>query len=102
VIVFPPGRTVLFIDGPNLYATTRQLGFDIDYKRMLTMFREQGELVRAYYYTSVAASENYQSLRPLLDWLDYNGFSVGTKPVKEFAADARSRATFGWSLPWTP
>src|ERR1700691_1767284 len=77
-------RTALFIDGANLYATAKALGFDIDYKRLLKEFQSQGTLVRAFYYTAVIEDEEFSSIRPLLDWLDYNGFTVVTKPTKEF------------------
>src|SRR5271154_6784184 len=77
-------RTALFIDGANLYATAKALGFDIDYKRLLKEFQGHGTLVRAFYYTAVIEEEEFSSIRPLLDWLDYNGFTVVTKPTKEF------------------
>src|ERR1700733_5625850 len=77
-------RTALFIDGANLYATAKALGFDIDYKRLLKEFQCHGTLVRAFYYTAVIEDQEFSSVRPLLDWLDYNGFTVVTKPTKEF------------------
>ena len=83
-------RIAVFIDGANLYATAKSLGFDIDYKRLLRHFEQQGRLVRAYYYTAIIEDEEYSSIRPLVDWLDYNGFSVVTKPLKEFT-DAQGR-----------
>ena len=83
-------RTALFIDGANLYATAKSLGFDIDYKRLLALFRQKGVLVRALYYTAIAEDQEYSSIRPLIDWLDYNGFTMVTKPTKEFT-DASGR-----------
>ncbi|TCT11516.1 uncharacterized LabA/DUF88 family protein [Tepidamorphus gemmatus] len=77
-------RIALFIDGANLYATARALGFDIDYKRLLEVFEAEGYLLRAYYYTALAEDQEYSSIRPLIDWLDYNGYTVVTKPMKEF------------------
>ena len=77
-------RIALFIDGANLYATAKSLGFDIDYKRLLKEFGARGRLVRAYYYTALVEDQEYSSIRPLIDWLDYNGFAVVTKPAKEF------------------
>jgi uncharacterized LabA/DUF88 family protein len=77
-------RTALFIDGANLYATAKTLGFDIDYKRLLKEFQSHGTMVRAFYYTAVIEDQEFSSVRPLLDWLDYNGFTVVTKPTKEF------------------
>jgi uncharacterized LabA/DUF88 family protein len=83
-------KIALFIDGANLYATAKTLGFDIDYKRLLKEFEGRGTLVRAFYYTAIFEDQEYSSLRPLLDWLDYNGFTVVTKPSKEFI-DASGR-----------
>jgi uncharacterized LabA/DUF88 family protein len=77
-------RTALFIDGANLYSTAKALGFDIDYKRLLKEFQSHETLVRAFYYTAVIEDQEFSSVRPLLDWLDYNGFTVVTKPTKEF------------------
>jgi len=83
-------KVALFIDGANLYATAKSLGFDIDYKRLLAHFRQKGHLVRALYYTALAEDQEYSSIRPLIDWLDYNGFTMVTKPTKEFT-DASGR-----------
>lgn len=77
-------RTALFIDGPNLFASMRQLGFEIDYRRLLSLFRRQTHFVRGYYYTAIADDQEFSSIRPLVDWLGYNGYCVVTKPVKEF------------------
>ncbi|ESR23231.1 NYN domain-containing protein [Lutibaculum baratangense] len=86
----PNERIAVFIDGANLYATARSLNFDIDYRRLLGLFDEQGYLVRAFYYTALADDQEYSSIRPLIDWLDYNGYTVVTKPMKEFT-DASGR-----------
>src|ERR1700686_4514719 len=77
-------KIALFIDGANLYSTAKALGFDIDYKRLLKEFQTNGTVVRAFYYTVVIEDQEFSSVRPLLDWLDYNGFTVVTKPTKEF------------------
>src|SRR4051812_20021479 len=77
-------KIALFIDGANLYAAAKSLGFDIDYKKLLLEFQSKGYLLRAYYYTALAEDQEYSSIRPLIDWLDYNGYSVVTKPTKEF------------------
>jgi len=74
----------LFIDGANLYATTKALGFDIDYKRLLQEFQSRGALLRAFYYTAIIEDQEYPSIRPLVDWLGYNGYTVVTKSTKEF------------------
>src|SRR3954464_495206 len=83
-------RIAVFIDGANLYAASRTLGFDVDYKNLLAHFRQRSYLVRAYYYTALLETEENSPLRPLVDWLGYNGYSVVTKPAKEFT-DATGR-----------
>src|ERR1700753_523633 len=83
-------KIALFIDGANLYATAKTLGFDIDYKRLLKEFQSRGALVRAFYYTAIIEDQEYSSIRPLIDWLDYNGYTVVTKATKEFI-DASGR-----------
>ena len=80
----------LFIDGVSLHATSRTLGFDIDFKRLLKEFEDHGSLLRAFYYTSMIEDQEYSSIRPLTDWLSYNGYTVVTKAVKEFT-DASGR-----------
>ena len=77
-------QIVLFIDGANLHATAKALGFDIDYRRLLKEFESHGVLLRAYYYTAVIEDQEYTSIRPLIDWLDYNGYTVVTKAAKEY------------------
>jgi uncharacterized LabA/DUF88 family protein len=83
-------QIALFIDGANLYATAKALGFDIDYRRLLKEFQSRGVVLRAYYYTAVIENPEYTSIRPLLDWLDYNGYTIVTKATKEFV-DASGR-----------
>ena len=86
----PREKVSLFIDGANLYATSKNLGFDIDYRKLLKYFQGRGYLLRAYYYTALVEDQEYSSIRPLIDWLDYNGYRVVTKPAKEFT-DAGGR-----------
>jgi len=81
---YPQERAALFIDGANLYATARALGFDIDYKRLLDLFAKECRLVRAFYYTALVEDQEYSPIRPLIDWLDYNGYTMVTKPTKQF------------------
>jgi len=85
-----PNKVALFIDGANLHATAKTLSFDIDYKRLLKEFQSRGNLVRAIYYTAIIEDQEYSSIRPLIDWLDYNGYTVVTKATKEFI-DASGR-----------
>ncbi|MGI9168983.1 MAG: NYN domain-containing protein [Caulobacteraceae bacterium] len=81
---YPTDRLALFIDGANLHSAAKSLGFDIDYKKLLDEFRKRGLLIRAYYYTAVVENEDYSPIRPLVDWLDYNGFTMVTKSAREF------------------
>jgi uncharacterized LabA/DUF88 family protein len=83
-------KIALLIDGANLYATSKTLGFDIDYRRLLKEFQSRGTLLRAFYYTAVIQDSEFTSIRPLIDWLDYNGYTVVTKATKEFI-DASGR-----------
>jgi uncharacterized LabA/DUF88 family protein len=87
---YPQERIALFIDGANLYAAARALGFDIDYKKLLQIFADKAHLVRAFYYTALIEDQEYSPIRPLVDWLDYNGYTMVTKPTKEFT-DASGR-----------
>lgn len=88
--IYVQERIGLFIDGSNLYAAARALGFDIDYKRLLDFFQKNGRLIRAFYYTALMEDQEYSPIRPLVDWLDYNGYTMVTKPTKEFT-DASGR-----------
>jgi uncharacterized LabA/DUF88 family protein len=87
----------LFIDGANLYATAKTLGFDVDYKRLLQEFHSRGVLLRAFYYTAMIEDQEYSSVRPLVDWLDYNGYTVVTKSIKEYI-DANGRRKLKGSM----
>ena len=89
-MIEPNARIALLIDGANLHATARTLGFDIDYKRLIREFQRHGTVLRAFYYTTLVEGSEYPSIRPLLDWLDYNGYTVVTKATKEFI-DASGR-----------
>jgi uncharacterized LabA/DUF88 family protein len=84
MIFYPEERMALFIDGANLYASARALGFDVDYKNLLQHFAGKGRLLRAFYYTALVEDQEYSPIRPLIDWLDYNGYTLVTKPTKEF------------------
>jgi uncharacterized LabA/DUF88 family protein len=92
---YPDERVALFIDGSNLYATAKTLGFDIDYKRLLGFFRKRARLIRAFYYTALLEDADYSPVKPLIDWLDYNGYQVVTKPAKEFTDAAGRRKVKG-------
>src|SRR6202007_1370419 len=90
MIFYPEERIALFIDGANLYSAARGLAFDIDYKRLLDLFRSKGHLIRAFYYTALIEDQEYSPIRPLVYWLDYNGYTMVTKPTKEYT-DATGR-----------
>jgi len=79
---YPDERIAIFIDGSNLYSTTKFLDYDIDYKRLLELFRNKGRLIRAYYYTAIIEDSDYSAVRPLIDFLDYNGYTIKSKPAK--------------------
>lgn len=82
--IYPTERIVLLIDGPNLYGTMKSLGFDMDYKKLLSYMRGKGRLIRALYYTAVLEQDDFVSVKPLIDWLEYNGYTLVTKRVREF------------------
>ena len=92
---YPNERVALFIDGANLYAAARALGFDIDYRRLLEVFQKRGRLIRAFYYTAVIEDQEYSPIRPLVDWLDYNGYTMVTKPTKEYTDPSGRRKIKG-------
>jgi uncharacterized LabA/DUF88 family protein len=87
------GKLALFIDGLNLHSATRALGFDIDYRRLLQEFASRGTLVRAFYYTLIIEEPQFSSVRPLVDWLDYNGFTVVAKRARDYS-DGEGRRRF--------
>jgi uncharacterized LabA/DUF88 family protein len=76
-------RIALFIDGANLHTTVKSLGFEVDFRRLLVEFGRHGQIVRAYFYTVVRDDDEFSSLRPLVDWLDYNGYAVRRKSAKQ-------------------
>jgi uncharacterized LabA/DUF88 family protein len=92
MLALPEERIGVFIDGPSLYRASRTLKFSVDFKRLLMLFRQRGHLVRAHYYSTVAPDSVDCSVRPLLDWLSYNGFTVVTKAVNDFSDPAAHHA----------
>ncbi len=81
---YPSERIAIFVDGANLYSAAKALNYDLDFKKLIEEFRQKGRLIRAYYYTAIVEGEEYSPIRPLVDWLDYNGFTMVTKPVKRY------------------
>ncbi|MBI1249898.1 MAG: NYN domain-containing protein [Alphaproteobacteria bacterium] len=92
-LIHPKERVAVFIDGANLYSAARGVAVDIDYKKLLSEFRARGRFVRANYYTAIVEDQEFSPIRPLVDWLDYNGYSVITKPAREYM-DANGRKRF--------
>lgn len=92
---YPEEKLAVFIDGANLYAATKNLQFDIDYKRLLKWISGQSRLVRAFYYTALIEDQEFSPIRPLIDWLDYNGYTMVTKPAKEFTDSTGRRKVKG-------
>jgi uncharacterized LabA/DUF88 family protein len=95
MFVYPQESCALFIDGANLYAAARALNFDIDYQKLLKYFAKRGRLLRAFYYTALLEDQDFSPIRPLVDWLDYNGFTMVTKPTKEFTDSSGRRKIKG-------
>lgn len=92
-LIHPEDRVIVLIDGANLYAAAKSLAFDIDYRKLLEEFRKRGRFIRATYYTALVEDQDFSPIRPLVDWLDYNGYSLATKPAKEYV-DAAGRRRF--------
>jgi uncharacterized LabA/DUF88 family protein len=92
-LIHPDERVALFIDGANLYSAAKALGFDMDYRKLLNEFKQRGRFIRAAYYTAIVEDQEFSPIRPLVDWLDYNGYSLVTKPAKEYS-DATGRRRF--------
>lgn len=88
-------RLALFIDGPNLYSTGKALGFEIDYKLLRQEFMRRGKLMRAFYYAALLENEEFSPIRPLVDWLSYNGYNLVTKPAKEYTDNEGRRKVKG-------
>jgi uncharacterized LabA/DUF88 family protein len=92
-LIHPGERIALFIDGANLYSAAKALAFDMDYRKLLEEFRKRGRFIRASYYTALVEDQDFSPIRPLVDWLDYNGYTLVTKPAKEYT-DANGRRRF--------
>lgn len=97
MVFYKDERLAIFIDGANLYGTARALGFDIDYKKLVDLFSKRGRLIRAYYYTTLLEDQEYSPIRPLIDWLDYNGYTMVTKPLREYT-DSQGRRRLKGSI----
>jgi uncharacterized LabA/DUF88 family protein len=94
-VFYSDERLALFIDGANLHAATKLLEFEIDFKLLHEEFSKYGKLLRAYYYTALIENDEHSGIKPLVDWLNYNGFTMITKPAKEFIDSQGSRKIKG-------
>ena len=92
-LIHPDERVVLLIDGANLYSAGKALAFDMDYRKLLDEFRKRGRFIRASYYTALVEDQDFSPIRPLVDWLDYNGYTLVTKAAKEYT-DANGRRRY--------
>jgi uncharacterized LabA/DUF88 family protein len=83
-------RLGLFIDGADFLAASRSLGFSVDFKRLLPLFRRQARLTRILFYAALTEDDRGECpMRPLLDWLQYNGYTTVTKTMRRgFAGQA--------------
>ncbi|RUT26750.1 NYN domain-containing protein [Asaia sp. W19] len=88
-------RTAVFIDGSSLYYTAKSVGFEVDYRRLLKYFRTNTNLLRAYYYAAIPETEEYSPLKPLTDWLAYNGYRLVSKAAREFTDHSGRRRLKG-------
>ena len=94
----PEERLAILIDGESFYATVVELGFEIDFLRLLALFRQKAKLVHALYYAVLADGEQDGGLRQLLDWLAYNGFTIVTKPPREATGLPQRRMRVGLAV----
>jgi uncharacterized LabA/DUF88 family protein len=94
-MTFKDKQIALFIDGPNLFATAQAVGLNIDYTLLLNYYKKRGNLLRAYYYTAIPDRSEQSDLRPLLDWLDYHGYTIVSKPTKSFIDEGGNRKLKG-------
>lgn len=87
-------RLAVFIDGANFHSSHRRLDYDIDYRKLRGYFAQRSKLMRLFYYTAVL-EEEFTPIKPLLDYLEYNGYTVVTKPAKQHTDEFGIRKTKG-------
>ncbi|MGX9687497.1 LabA-like NYN domain-containing protein [Deinococcus wulumuqiensis] len=75
-------RIGLFIDGANVYAAAKRLGWNFDHRKILEHFAGMGALYNAFYYTAVPAQIDDKQKR-FVDALTYMGYTVRTRPLRE-------------------
>jgi uncharacterized LabA/DUF88 family protein len=97
-VLYEEEKIAIFIDGANLYGAAKALSLDIDYRRLKQEFARMARLVRIYYYTAIMDDAEYSPVRPLVDWLDYNGYTLVTKPIREYTDILTGRKKFKGSM----
>ncbi|PTA67786.1 LabA-like NYN domain-containing protein [Deinococcus arcticus] len=80
-------RIALFIDGANVYAAAKRLGWNFDHRKILDYFAAQGTLHNAFYYTAVPVPMDDKQKR-FTDALTYMGYTVRTRPLREVSDDS--------------
>src|SRR6266566_1791882 len=76
-------RIAIFVDGSNLSASSRAAGFRIDFAKVLKHWQNEGQVQDASYFTALPPKDVPSPLRTLTDWLQYNGWFLITKEVKD-------------------
>jgi len=78
----------IIIDGASIHSASQSVDLQIDWHTFLTEFQNRGHLIRAIYATPIFEDEGeHNPLRPLIDWLDYNGFTTITRTARKEADD---------------
>ena len=88
-------RVECFIDGSNMHAATKALGYVVDYKLLLELIKSYSRLMRISYYTAMLSTEEHNPLKPLVDYFAYNGYNMVTKDAKTFTNDDGTKWTKG-------
>ncbi len=77
-------RIGIFIDGSNLYMSTKALGFRVDFTKLLNYYKQQGDVAHAFYFTALPPKDVQSPLRKMIDYVDYNGWTVIQKETKSY------------------
>jgi uncharacterized LabA/DUF88 family protein len=94
----PGGKSALVIDGQSLHYAAKALNFEVDFRLLMEEFERRTSILRAYYYATVSERDS-AAVRPLLDWLQYNGFTVRIKPFKDHDdGEGRPKRSMGIEL----
>lgn len=82
-MIFETERAAVFIDGYGTHYTCKSLGIEIDYRKLSELIRRQTTVIRNYYFTPLVEGQDFIAVKPLLDFLQYNGWTTVTRPYKE-------------------